>query len=123
MKNRIKFLRKKLELTQQEFADRLGVKRNTISQYETGRNKPTNGVIVLICREFNVNEEWLREGKGEMMRSLTLNEEIISFIKNVQNSPIHAFKKGFIALLTKMDDSEWDTMEKITHDIQSIVVK
>lgn len=66
MKDRIKKLRKNLNMTQQEFADRIGVKRNTIGQYEIGRNEPIDTVINLICREFGVNEEWLRTGKGEM---------------------------------------------------------
>lgn len=66
MKDRIKNLRRTLNLTQQEFADKIGVKRNTIGQYEIGRNKPIDSIINLICREFNVNEEWLRTGKGEM---------------------------------------------------------
>lgn len=66
MEERIKKLRKALDLTQQEFADRIGIKRNTIANYESGRNEPIDSVISLICREFNVNEEWLRTGEGEM---------------------------------------------------------
>ncbi len=66
MKDRIKKLRKSLDMTQQEFADRIGVKRNTIGQYEIGRNEPIDTVIILICREFGVSEEWLRTGSGEM---------------------------------------------------------
>ncbi len=66
MKERIKKIRRELDLTQQEFADRLRVKRGSIANYEIGRNVPIDSVISLICREFNVNEEWLRYGKGEM---------------------------------------------------------
>lgn len=66
MNERIKKLRKALDLTQQEFADRIGVKRNTIATYEIGRNIPLDAVISSICREFNVSEEWLRTGEGEM---------------------------------------------------------
>ncbi|WP_148355462.1 helix-turn-helix domain-containing protein, partial [Anaerotruncus colihominis] len=56
MYKRIKELRKALHFTQQEFADRIGIKRNTIANYETGRNDPIDAVISLICKEFNVNE-------------------------------------------------------------------
>lgn len=63
---RIKKLRKELNLTQQEFSDRMGIKRNTIAIYETDRSIPSNAALSLICREFNVRETWLREGKGEM---------------------------------------------------------
>lgn len=66
MNERIKELRKSLNLTQQEFANRIGVKRNTVATYEGGRNTPVDAVTSLICKEFNVNEEWLRHGTGEM---------------------------------------------------------
>lgn len=66
MNERIKKLRKALDLTQQEFADRIGVKRNTIATYEIGRNTPLDAVISSICREFGVSEAWLRAGEGEM---------------------------------------------------------
>ena len=66
MKDRIRRIRRDLDLTQQEFADRLGVKRGTIANYELGRNEPIDSVVSLICREFGVNEEWLRNGAGEV---------------------------------------------------------
>ena len=66
MNERIKQLRKALGFTQQEFAERIGVKRNTIAQYEIGRNEPINSVLNLICNEYNVNPDWLRNGSGEM---------------------------------------------------------
>lgn len=66
MEERIKKIRRMLDLTQQEFASRIGIKRNTIANYEAGRNEPIDSVISLICREFNVNEKWLRTGEGEM---------------------------------------------------------
>ena len=68
MKERIRKIRRDLDLTQQEFADRIGIKRNTIANYETGRNEPVDSVVSLICREFGVNEEWLRNGTGEMFK-------------------------------------------------------
>lgn len=66
MNNRIKKLRKALDLTQQEFAKRIGSVQNTITGYETGRRVPSNQVISLICKTFNVSETWLRTGEGEM---------------------------------------------------------
>ena len=68
MNTRIKKLRKELDLTQQAFADKLGVKRNTVATYETGKSNPSDAAIALICREFNVNEEWLRTGEGDMFK-------------------------------------------------------
>ena len=66
MGENIRKLRKTLGLTQQEFADRLSVSRNNIATYETGKSNPGDAVLTLICREFNVNETWLRTGTGEM---------------------------------------------------------
>lgn len=66
MNERLKKLRKKLDLTQEQFAARLGIKRGAIANYEIGRNEPVDSVVSLICREFHVNETWLREGRGEM---------------------------------------------------------
>lgn len=69
MNERIKKLRKALGLTQQEFADRIGIVRGNIATYETGKSKPGDAVVSLICREFNVNEEWIRTGNGEMFKA------------------------------------------------------
>lgn len=66
MNERIKKLRRSLDLTQQEFADRIGVKRNTIANYEIGRNEPIDSVLELIVREFGVSKQWLLDGTGEM---------------------------------------------------------
>ncbi len=66
MENRIKILRKELHLTQEKFGERLGMKKNSISQIENGVNALTEQLLVSICREFNVNEDWLRNGAGEM---------------------------------------------------------
>nr|WP_325222729.1 helix-turn-helix transcriptional regulator [uncultured Oscillibacter sp.] len=66
LNERIKKLRKGLDLTQQEFANRLGTTRNNIAGYEVGRRSPSEAVISLICKTFNVSETWLRTGEGEM---------------------------------------------------------
>lgn len=63
---RIKKLRKALDLTQQQFADRIGSTQNVLANYETGRRNPSSSVVNNICKTFNVREEWLRTGEGEM---------------------------------------------------------
>ena len=65
---RIRKLRKTLDLTQKEFGRRIGIKGNTVAQYELGRSNPVDSVVSLIIREYNVSEEWLRNGEGEMFR-------------------------------------------------------
>ena len=68
MNERIKKVRKALDLTQKEFAERIGMKQNSIALIESGRNT-SDQTIFAICREFNVNEEWLRTGIGEMFKA------------------------------------------------------
>lgn len=64
MKDRIRLLRKELGLNQTDFGKRIGVKQTTIAGYETGKKNPMDAVITSICREFGVNEVWLRTGDG-----------------------------------------------------------
>ncbi len=67
--DRIKKVRISLDMTQTEFAKRIGSMQNTITRYETNNRNPSASVIALICREFNVNEEWLKTGAGEMFKA------------------------------------------------------
>ena len=113
MNERLKKLRKTLDMTQQEFADRIGTKRNTIAKYETDTNVPSAAVISLICKEFNVNEEWLREGKGEMFIKMTRDEEIATFIGKALHSEEDSFKKRLISVLSALNESDWETLEKL----------
>ena len=106
MYKRIKELRKALHFTQQEFADRIGIKRNTIANYETGRNEPIDAVISLICKEFNVNERWLRTGEGEMFLQMTRDEEIAAFIGGALAKETDSFKKRFISMLARLKESD-----------------
>lgn len=86
LNERIKELRRTLNLTQQEFADRIGVKRNTVATYEGGRNTPIDSVVSLICREFNVNEEWLRTGQGEMFKAIPEEDEVAVYVSDLLES-------------------------------------
>ena len=63
---RIKELRKALRLTQAAFAERIGIRQNSVALLEMGRNTPSDQTVAFICREFRVNEEWLRTGAGDM---------------------------------------------------------
>lgn len=66
MNERLRRLRKALDLTQQDFGSRLSIKGNTVAQWESGRNSPPDSAVTFICKEFNVSEDWLRYGSGDM---------------------------------------------------------
>lgn len=83
MNERIKELRKALNLTMEKFGARLGVKRNTVSQWESGTNSVTDQVIKSICREFNVDYIWLTTGEGEMFRQTDPDDEILIYVSQL----------------------------------------
>ena len=117
MNNRIKTIRKSNNLTQQAFADILGIKQNTVASYEMGRIGISDAIITSICREFSINEEWLRTGQGEMKRELTRNQEIQSFANDVMENVDESFKKRFMLALSKLNESDWETIEKIVTEL------
>lgn len=118
MKDRIKKIRKELDLTQQEFADRIGIKRNSFANYETGRNTPIDAIIVSICREFNVNEHWLRDGTGEMFIKQTRDEQIAAFIGDMLKDEKESFKRRLISALANLDESDWGVLERLVDSMQ-----
>lgn len=132
MNNRIKKLRKELDLTQQKFGAAISVKGNTVAQWESGRNDPPDSSITFICREFNVNEEWLRNGTGEMFvekntfsldeyaQSNNLSDVEISIIRgfieldpSVRNAIYDVFKKAFSS-----ERSAYDSTSDNSKDIE-----
>ena len=113
MNERIKKLRKALGLTQQEFADKIGSVQNTITGYETGRRAPSNQVIALLVREFNVNETWLRTGEGEMFAPVSRDERIADFIGSLLREEDDSFKRRFVAMLSRLDEDDWAVLEKM----------
>mgnify|MGYP005887576745 FL=1 len=117
MAERIKLLRKALGLTQQEFSDTIKVKRSTLATYESGRNDPIDAVITLICREFDVNEKWLRFGTGEMFIEKTEDEEISEMLADIQLSGSGSFKHRLAVALARLDDDGWKWLEEFVNSI------
>lgn len=117
MNERIKELRKALGLTQQDFADRIGSVQNTITGYETGRRAPSNQVVALICREFNVNENWLRTGEGQMFIQVSRDEEIAAFIGDVLSGETGDFRRRLISVLSRLDADQWELLEHIAEEL------
>lgn len=113
MHERIKYLRKTLDLTQQEFSDRIGVKRGAVANYEVGRNDPTDSVVALICREFGVSEQWLRTGTGEMFPPRTRAQEIADFAADLLSDEPESTRSVVISYLMRWDADDWSAVTKI----------
>lgn len=118
MKDRLKKLRKSLDLTQQAFADKIGMKQNTIAQYEMGRTIPSDAIIFSICREFNVNENWLRTGEGDMFMKMSRDEQIEEFIGDLLHGEEDSFKRRLISGLAALDENGWKVLEDFLDSIQ-----
>jgi transcriptional regulator with XRE-family HTH domain len=113
VQERIKQVRKLQKLTQTEFGERLGVKGNTITGYETGIRVPSSAVIASICREFNVSETWLRTGQGEMIIPVSRDDEIKAFLNDLMKAEKPDFRKRMVAVLARLDVKEWQVLEQI----------
>lgn len=117
MDERLKLLRKALKLSQQEFADQLGIKRGTVANYEVGRNEPIDAVIALICRRFNVNEQWLRTGEGDMFPPQNRLDEIASITSDLFNSEPESFKYRLITAIAKMNENDLEALERLVNEL------
>lgn len=118
MKDRIKQIRKALNLTQVEFGNRLGVKGNTITNYETGLRTPSNSVILSICKEFNINEEWLRTGEGEMF-TLQEDEEaayVSELLEDTEN-PLYDLIKAIMKTYSQTGEKEKAIIKAFAKDL------
>lgn len=113
MENRIKLLRKTLGLTQQKFADAIGIRQNTVAQYEIGRSRPIDAVISLICREFNVSERWLRTGEGEMFQPVSRNEELFTFALSAAKAPPDDVRAQLLSVMARLSTDDWAALARI----------
>ena len=113
MKNRIKQIRKPFNLNQEDFGKRIGAKQSTVTAYECGNRVPMDVTITSICREFGVNEEWLRTGKGEMFLPKSRGQEIGEIVKAAAQHDPETAAKFFSSLLEEMSDAEIVLMYEI----------
>lgn len=118
MNERLKKLRKTLDLTQEKFGAIISVKGNTVAQWESGRNDPTDSAITFICKEFKVNERWLRTGEGEMFIEQTRDEQIEYFVGSLLQGEEDSFKKRLISGLAALDENGWKVLEDFLDSIQ-----
>ena len=110
---RIKYLRKDLlDLTMDEFGGRVGITKSSISTMESGKSNPSDQTVRFICREFNVNEEWLLTGEGEVFQAKSPSDEIAAFVKELSTDN-ESFKAQLVTMLSRMSSDEWDLLEKM----------
>jgi transcriptional regulator with XRE-family HTH domain len=118
MNERMKELRKAMGKSQEEFGKILGITKSGVSDIESGRRNVTEQHIIMLRNE-NVNEDWLRTGKGEMFIPETKDEQISKMLADVLKCEDSDFKKRLIVALSKMDDTGWNALEKFIDSITS----
>lgn len=121
MNERIRQLRKELKLSQTEFGKRLGIKQTTVAGYETGGRTPIDAVVSLICREFNVNEKWLRYGTGDMFEEASPYEKAYNrfgYIMENSSASKKAALTVLLELLYTVPDETWDMLMKQYEEIK-----
>lgn len=113
MKERIKQLRAYLKMNQTDFGERIGVKQTTVAGYESGIRIPSDAVMLSICREFGVREEWLRTGEEPMMQEVPQSKKIAAFLGDLMREEDGSFKKQLIEILSEMSLDEWELLERM----------
>lgn len=119
MNTRIKNLRKQLGLTQSEFGEKIGLKGNTITNYENNIRTPSDAVIYSICREFNVNEQWLRSGEGDMFLRLSRNDEIAAYVARVMKDESAYYQQKMLLFFSRLSPEMLKKLEEVAEDILS----
>lgn len=118
MKERLKLLRKTLGLNQNEFGQKINLSGAQIGSYETGRRDLTTRAIEDICREFNVTEQWLRTGEGEMYKPQSQIDELEYLMGKFSiNAEEDEMRTKIIKALLKLDDNGWKVIEGLVDDI------
>lgn len=115
MNTRLHHLRKLLKLSQEDFGKRLGVTGASISRLEKGERNINEQMILSTCREYNINEAWLRDGKGEMFLPI---EDGVSLLSNVSLT-IRDLILDIVTSFNELDDNE----KKVICDYVSTVAE
>jgi transcriptional regulator with XRE-family HTH domain len=114
---RIEEIRKSCNLSRAAFGDRIGVSGDVINNLERGRVEIKDHIIKLICMEFNVNEEWLKTGNGEMFLDMSLEEEIAKLTIDLLKEEDDSFKSRLISVLSRMTPEEWKWLEEKAREV------
>lgn len=113
MNKRIEMVRKDKGLSRAAFGEIIGVSGDVINNLERGRVEIKEHMIILISEKFNVNEEWLRTGEGEMYLPDSRDNDLARLTADLLTEESDSFKNRFVSLLARMTDDEWLLLEKL----------
>ena len=109
---RIKGIRKGAGLTLEKFGAKIGITAASISTIENGKSNPSVQTVLMICREFNVNEDWLRDGTGEPFMQLSREETIAEYVGMITGGHITDIDESIIKFMAETPVEEWETLAR-----------
>ena len=110
-------IRKSHKMTQKQFADGIGVKRGTVSNYEVGRNIPTETVQKMICRVYGVRREWLDTGIGEMFKERNRLEQIMELSEEYLKDESNSFRLRLISVIAGLSEDQLEVLAEVAERI------
>lgn len=116
--NRFKQVRLRLNMSQEEFGKSIGLSKSGVSNIENGERGLRDTYINVICKNFNVNTQWLRTGIGEMFGSQNRTAEITKLVYSLMDSESDSFKSRFISMLARLDEKQWEFLAKMAEEIE-----
>ena len=114
---RVKELRKSMNLTLEKFGNKLGVGKSALSKIENGENGLTDQMIKLMVKEFGVSENWLRTGEGEMLPHFSRADAIAKLADDIMTEVPDSFKSRLVTALAQMSDEQWKLLEDFTYKV------
>ena len=109
---RIKEIRKGAGLTLEKFGAKIGITAASLSTIENGKSNPSVQTVLMICREFNVNEDWLRYGTGEPFMQLSREETIAEYVGRINGGNITDIEESTIKFMAETPVEEWETLAR-----------
>lgn len=103
-------------LTKTAFAEKINVSQQHVSRLAKDGN-PSDRTIVDICEKFGIGEHWLRTGEGEMFVPISRDNRITDFAAELLRDEEDTFKRRFVAMLSKLDESDWAVLEKMALEL------
>lgn len=116
--DRIREIRSALGLSQRKFAAGISITGQAIAQFENGKLTPGERTIQDICREYHVNESWLKTGEGEMFRSASKQEKLAQLLNDALSDESDKFKIQLLSVLSQLSPEQWAVLRDIARTLR-----
>ena len=116
---RIKRVRKAKGLTLEDFGKKIGISKSSVSMLERGVNNPSDQTVLSICREWGVNEHWLRTGEGEMFLQKSKEQALGEFLGKIIRDEDDSLRKRLISALSRLDESDWAALAEMLRKMKN----